>query len=780
MDASSGYWQIKLDEPSSKLLTFQTPFGRFKFNHLALGIKSASEVFQRKVGEIIEGLEGCKNNQDDIIIWGSSKVEHDKRLKAVLDRIQAANLKLNREKCVFGVQQLKFLGHTFTKNGIKPDESKVKAILEMPHPQSKQDLRRFMGMVTYLGKFLPNLSTISTPLRQLLQENILWHWTDEHSSAIQSIKKLITHSPVLKYFDPKLDTKLSVDASKSGLGGVLLQKHDSDWFPVAYASRAMTPCERNYAQIEKETLAVVFGTEKFHDYLYSKRFVIETDHKHLQPIFSKAITKAPPRIQRFLVRLQRYDFNVEFTPGKYLFIADALSRAYLNDIPKSEIPEVEYQVHFVISNLPISTSKFQEFKQETCNDSVLQAVITLVKNGWPESFSECPSTAKPFYNVKEELSLADGVLLKVDRVVVPSSIRADMLKRIHEGHIGIEKSKARAREVVYWPRMNAEIEDYISKCSVCLQHRSRQQKESLISHDIPMGPWEKVGSDLFHCLGQNYLLLVDYYSNFPEICLLKDTHSSTVITHMKSIFARYGIPKTIVSDNGPQYSSFQFQQFCKIFDISHDPSSPEHAKANGLAENTVKTVKNLLKKASKSQEDPYIALLAYRSMPTADGLPSPAERLFGRKIRNRLPSFRSIISDESIMSKLYQNKIKQKLYYDKNAKDLSMLTQGATVRIRQGDKKEWSTKCKVISDAKFPRSYIVQTPQGKHLQRNRKDLLETSENFETETSCDHDSPASIPVPQDEILAIPAPQQRIEKHYVTRSRRISKPPQKYTP
>ena len=179
-----------------------------------------------------------------------------------------------------------------------------------------------------------------------------------------------------------------------------------------------------------------------------------------------------------------------------------------------------------------------------------------------------------------------------------------------------------------------------------------------------MTPWGKVGSDLFHCLGQNYLLLVDYYSNFPEICLLKDTHSSTVITHMKSVFAPYGIPKTIVSDNGPQYSSFQFQQFCKIYDISHDPSSPEHPKANGLAENTVKIVKNLLKKASKSQEDPYIALLAYRSTPTADGLPSPAERLFGRKIRNHLPSFRPIICDKSIVSKLYQNKMKQKLYYD--------------------------------------------------------------------------------------------------------------------
>ena len=156
LDASSGYWQIKLDEPSSKLLTFQTLFRRYKFHHLAFGVKSVSEVFQRKVGEIIEGLEGCKNNQDDIIIWIRSKVEHDKRLKAVLDRIQAAYLKLNREKCVFGVQQATFSGHSFTENGIKPDDFKMKAILEIPHPRSKQDLCRFMGMGNFYLIYQPS------------------------------------------------------------------------------------------------------------------------------------------------------------------------------------------------------------------------------------------------------------------------------------------------------------------------------------------------------------------------------------------------------------------------------------------------------------------------------------------------------------------------------------------------------------------------------------------------------------------------------------------------
>jgi hypothetical protein len=426
--------------------------------------------------------------------------------------------------------------------------------------------------------------------------------------------------------------------------------------------------------------------------------------------------------------------------------------------------------------LPISSAKFQEFKQETLKDPVLQEVMNLVRKGWPPSFSECSLETKPFYHIKEELSIVDSVILKVDKVVIPLSMKRDMLKRIHEEHIGIEKCKARAREVMYRPPINAEIEDYISKCSVCMQHSDRQQKEPLISHDIPSSPWEKVGSDLFHCLGQNFLVVVDYYSNFPEVCLLQDTHSATVIKHMKSVFARYGIPKTIVSDNGPQYSSFQFQQFCKEYDIKHSLSSPEHPKSNGLAENSVKTIKKLLKKAKKADDDPYLALLSYRSTPTADGLPSPAERMFGRKIRNRLPSFKPLVRNESLSLKLQQNRMKQKFYYDKNAKDLCKLSRGSTVRIRQGDKKEWSTKCKVVSNTTFPRLYVVETPRGNRLRRNRKDLLLTSEKFDVETNVDVDPSPPVPVSEE----LPKQQRAVEKHYVTRSGRVSKPPSRYVP
>ena len=250
LDASNGYWQIKVDEESSKLLTFNTPFGRHRFKRLPFGILSASEVFQKKIAEIIQGLDRCTN----ILVWGSTKEQHDARLKAVMERIQKAGLKLNEEKCLFGSTEVVFLGHLFSQDGVKPDPAKIEAIRDIPTPKSKQDLQRLLGMITFLRKFIPNLSIITAPSRQLMESDVEWHWSRQHNVALDQIKKLLTESPTLRYYDPKLPTKTSVDASKFGLGAVLLQKHDDIWAPVAYASRSLNKSEQNYAQIEKEAL----------------------------------------------------------------------------------------------------------------------------------------------------------------------------------------------------------------------------------------------------------------------------------------------------------------------------------------------------------------------------------------------------------------------------------------------------------------------------------------------------------------------------------------------
>jgi hypothetical protein len=204
LDASSGYWQIKVDDESSKLLTFNTLFGRHRFKRLPFGIHSAAEVFQKKISEIISDIEGAANNQDDIIVFGKDSEEHDKALKQVLDRVRESGLKLNKKKCTFRMTEITFLGHLISADGIKPDPRKIGAILKMP--TSKTELQRFLGMINYLCKFLPNLSKETAPLRQLLEKDVQWHFEQPHKTAINTLKKMITSSPVLAYYEPKLPT----------------------------------------------------------------------------------------------------------------------------------------------------------------------------------------------------------------------------------------------------------------------------------------------------------------------------------------------------------------------------------------------------------------------------------------------------------------------------------------------------------------------------------------------------------------------------------------------
>ena len=356
IDASSGYWQIALDKESSNLLAFNMPFGRYKFKRLPFGVHCASEVFDKHIAEIIDGLLGCAHIQDDILVWGKDKEDHDQNLRAVMDRIQKSGLKLNKSKCAFGLHQLKYCGHIFSDKGVKADPSKIEAITKMPTPESPANLHRFLGMVQYLAKFVPNLASNSSALRQLLVKDANWEWTEEHTKQFHDLQFLVTNNPVLKYFDPNLPVKLSVDVSKSGLGSVLLQLHKDGWHPVAFASRALSKTERRYSQIEKETLAVVYASEKFNQFVYGHRFLVESDHKPLQSIFKHNINKAPPRIQRLLLHLQKYDIDLIFSHGNSIPVSDALSQAYLPNTEEDD-KSLEYQIHLLVSNLLISKPK---------------------------------------------------------------------------------------------------------------------------------------------------------------------------------------------------------------------------------------------------------------------------------------------------------------------------------------------------------------------------------------------------------------------------------------
>lgn len=688
---------------------------------MPFGIISASEIFHRAMDNMLEGLEGVRCYVDDVVVWGSTLQEHNERLTKVLQRVRENGLKLNRAKCQFGVQDITFLGDKMSARGIEPDERKIKAILGMPRPTDKKGVLRVMGMINFIGKFIPNLSVRTSALRELLHDSAEFKWTARNESEWNALKTTLTTVPVLAYYDPTKKLKVSTDASKDGLGAVLLQAEGDGWRPVAYASRSMTKTESRYAQIEKECLGLAYGLEIFHCYVYGlPTFTVETDHRPLVSIIKKSLNEMSPRIQRLIMKMQRYDFELIYTPGKHLVLADALSRAPEESHVSLTEKEVENHVNMIVESLPVSNAKSKQISEETARDKELQTVIEHLHSGWPKG--SCPK----YYHIRSELSVVNGLLLRGNRIVIPHSLRMEMLQKLHEGHLGIEKCKRRSRDTVYWHGINKDIENHIGQCETCKKYQSKQAREPMIILDLPTEPWKKVGTDLFHCNGKDYVIVVDYYSNFPEIALLTSATANSVITHVKSIFARHGIPETVVSDNGPCYNCREWQQFAKHYGFHHVTSSPHHPQANGKAEKGVHIIKQLLKKATDSKSDPYLALLSYRSAPLDCGQ-SPAELLMNRKLCTTLPCYTEVKQRNEMQSKMENLKWKQKQRYDKSTRALRPLRKDDVVRIQDQD--AWNKKATVLQEI-GPRSYEVRTEEGHVFRRNHRNLLKTKETFQ--------------------------------------------------
>ena len=381
LDATSGYWQLKLDEESSKLCTFNTPFGRYRLLRVPFGIISASEIFQRVMSQMVEDIDGSEAVMDDIVVWGKDQAEHDMRLKQVMNKAKACGLKFNKGKCRFRQNQISCVGHVLSGEGLKADPEKIRAVQDVKRPQSHRGLMTFLGFIQYVKKSVPNMADINACRRKLTEKDVEWKWTETEENSFNKLKKLATEAPVLRFYDPTLPLTLSVDLSSTGLGCVIMQEGQ----PIAYASRALTKTQQNYAQIEKETLAVVFGCEKFHQFVYGRTVEVETDHRPLQSIFNKRLHQAPARLQRFLLQLQKYDVQVTYKPGKYLYVADTLSRSYLQETKEQLVSETEINAINPKSYLPISPEKSAQFQRETAKDLELKALSSVILKGCPDN-----------------------------------------------------------------------------------------------------------------------------------------------------------------------------------------------------------------------------------------------------------------------------------------------------------------------------------------------------------------------------------------------------------
>ena len=478
LDEKDGFWQIPLDEESSFLCTFNSPFGRYRFLRCPFGISSAPEVFQKRNDQLFGDIEGVHVVFDDLIIGGKDDAEHDGILNQVLDRARANNVKFNPDKFQFQVPEVKYIGQVVSSQGLKPDPDKVKAITEYPQPQNTEDLRRFLGLVNYLGEFVSNLSAVSMPLRTLLKNDIAWHWSTGQEKAFQEIKRLLTCAPVLKLFDVHKEVVIETDASKDGLGACLLQESH----PVAYASRSLTASEKNYAQIEKELMAIVFTCEKFNQYVYGQPVKVVTDHKPLETLTKKNLNQVSPRLQRMLLRLQRYSLHITYRPGPKIPVPDALSRACLSSESFDEDlqSDMEVLVHNLVKNLPMSAASKSEIQIATAEDDCLVMLQQLAQSGWPSDRRTVPERVRHYWNARDQVHEVEGLMFLREKLIVPAVLRKEMLNLVHESHQGIEKSKARAREVMYWPGMARDIEDTVTRCSKCAEWRRNNQKEPLI------------------------------------------------------------------------------------------------------------------------------------------------------------------------------------------------------------------------------------------------------------------------------------------------------------
>ena len=638
LDANSGFYQIGLEEESAKLTTFITPFGRYYYKRLPMGISSAPEHYMRRMAQLTDSLPGTLCLMDDTCVVGATQEEHDTRLRKVLEVLSEEGVTLNPSKCEISVHSLKYLGYIVDSKGIHPDPAKVAGISQFPTPEDVSGVRRFLGMFNQLAKFVPHVSDHTKPLRDLLVKDTTWMWTEVHSKAFTELKDILKSASVLAHYDVNKPVILSADSSSYGLGAVLYQQVQKEWKPVAYTSRSLEAAETRYATIEKESLAITWACEHFAQYLVGKRFVIHTDHRPLVSLLqSKRLDELSVRIQRFRMRLLRFSYDIVYVPGKDQVVPDAMSRAPIHTklcFNDNLVHEVEDYGRAIVNALPISDLQLQRVKASQGVDPIVSDIVRYCTSVWP-STDDLPMEHRIYAPLQDDLTVFDGLLLKGTRLVIPPPLRTEMLRRIHEGHQGITKCLRRARDSIWWPGITSHIKDYITNCEICCRFRLPHQ-EPMISSESPAFPWQKVGCDFFAWENSNYLLIVDYLSRWIESIPMKSTTSENTILQLKSVFSRYGIPQQLISDNGPQFSSGVFTSFAEDYGFSHMTSSPRYPQSNGEAERAVKTVKLLLTKAKLSTSDPYLAMLNYNSTPLVSGL-SPSEMMMGRKLRTTLP-----------------------------------------------------------------------------------------------------------------------------------------------
>jgi hypothetical protein len=730
LDMKWGYLQVPLATESRYLTAFVTHEGVYQFMRLPNGICSAPSAFQQIIKHMLTNIDGVVNLLDDILIYGTTVQEHDKRLAMVLERLNAHQVVLHKDKSVVGVRQINFNGHELSGQGMRPLTSNVDDLSKMTPPVDVKQLRSFIGAIGFYARFVPHYADIIEPLRCLLRLDVPWDWTSDCQRSFEHIIECVSSTATLTHFDPIATTIVTTDASSIALGACLSQVVMGVERPVAFASRVLSPTERNYSASEREALACIWASEKWHFYLYGRKFTLQTDHQALQTLLLAPGTGHKPlRLHRWADRLSQYNFDVRYTSGPKIAVADCLSRMVSDHLINDTYgDEATITVATVFGNSEIAVLSAVDIADATKTDAALSQVIEFVSKGWPAK-TLLPEALRSYYDVRNYLSFSDDKVLTHDTcVVIPSTLRQQVLQLVHEGHPGIVRMKQRCRTLVWWPKINNDIESYVRACVPCTVSGKSYKPHSAPLQPIELPPhvWHTISIDIFGEIQwapshQRYAIVVsDLYSKWPEVALRGNVTSAVCINALTDIFARNGLPQYCISDNGPQFISAEFRAFLTNLGIQHKLTAVYHPESNATTERFNRVLKEGLTVAL-AEGTPYAVavrniLANYRSLPHALMGVSPAKLFLGRDLRMPLDCLRSSMSstnvrtssDEQLRERVHDKQQKVKEYVDtrRHAKQPSIVV-GDMVRTKLPWKSHkcsqtWSSDSRTVTSINGP------------------------------------------------------------------------------
>ena len=648
LDLAAGYWQIGLDAESTAKSAFATHRGLHEFTRMPFGMCNAPATFQRLMEVVLAGLiwDSCFAYIDDVLVCSHTFEDHLEHLRQVFSRLRQAGLRLKARKCLFLREEVPYLGHVVTRSGIKPDPSKTEKMRNYPPPTDVSEVRQFLGLASYYRRFVPQFASIASPLHSLLKKDAVFSWTSECQKAFDRLKNLLVSAPVLAYpqFQSKYPFILETDASKKGLGAVLAQQQeDGRVHPVAFASRSLSPNERNYAITELETLGLVWAAKLFRPYILGHRCVVFTDHAACTSLLN---SKNPSsKLVRWAMVIQELNLDIRHRSGKSNYVADALSRNPVNVANVLAFQSVESPLSTLTPDSDIG--KLQR------SDKEFQPIFRYLED---DVLPTDERQARKLVLEKPNFEILDGVLCYRNpaipdgwRIAVPQDLRSILMKENHEGrfagHFAERKLYCTLRARYWWQGMRADVRRFCRSCLVCVSRKGPGRAKHPKLQPIPVGgPFHMVGVDvlqlpLSHNGHQYAIVFMDYLTKWPEVFAAEDQTAETIARLLvEHVISRHGVPEYLLSDRGPNFLSNLVQQVCKLVGTSKINTSGYHPQCDGLVEKFNSTLINMLSKSvGKYGRDwdchlPYL-LFAYRVAIQDSTQASPFYLLYGREPR---------------------------------------------------------------------------------------------------------------------------------------------------